>query len=81
MFPLVVHAGVRVGEVSLGELDEFVLVLPRDCFPARTVQVSLHFVSFGAAFVAASSSSIRPHLLKRTLSTTSATDIWALALP
>lgn len=82
VLPLVVHAGVRVGKVSLGELDELVLVLTPDCFPARTVQVSLHFVSFGAAFVAA----FIFFLYARTcssepLSTTSATDIWALALP
>lgn len=33
VLPLVVHAGVRVGKVSLGELDELVLVLTRIASP------------------------------------------------
>lgn len=82
VLPLVLHAGVHLGEVSLGKLDEFVLVLTPDRLPARTVQVSLHFVSFGAAFVAA----FIFFLYARTcssepLSTTSAIDMWVSALP
>ena len=44
--PVVLAAGMRLGQVRLGLLDEVVLVLTAYRFAAGAVQVSLHIFTF-----------------------------------
>src|ERR1700728_3016584 len=86
---VVIEARMNAGEMSLGQLDQFVLILADDGFSARTRDVCLHdgaFPSGDRSYFAALAAAFMCFLCARTFpidwsSTISATEICAPAWP